>query len=75
MNLESRLSKLEQQHSPSRGYIVLLGADETTTEATAAAGIQPNERDQIIFVRRGIAGDGCAIDPTKRLVSCFAVAS
>jgi hypothetical protein len=75
MNLESRLSKLEQQHSPSRGYIILLGADETTGEATEAAGIQPSEQDQIIFVRRGIAGDGRAIDPAKRLVSCFAVVS
>lgn len=75
MNMESRLSKLEEQHSPARGYIIRKLENETGDQAIVAAGIQPNEQDLVIMLCRGLGGGGCAIDPAERLVSQFAVAS
>jgi hypothetical protein len=75
MNLESRLSKLEQQHSEARGYVIQKGESETNSEAIAAACVQPSEQDLVILLCRGLGGSGCAIDPAERLVSQFAVQS
>jgi hypothetical protein len=72
MNLESRLSKLEQQHSPAAcGYVIHKDADETNDQAIAAAGIQPSEQDLVIVLQR------FATVPAnkQRLVSQFVVAS
>jgi hypothetical protein len=80
MSLETRLQRLETgrgaepTHEEWLDYMAALKRYDAG-KPTAAAGIHPGELDQIIFVRRGVAGEGVAIDPAMRLVSCFAVAS
>jgi hypothetical protein len=72
LNLESRLSKLEQQHSPgAQGYVVQKGVNETDSEAIAAAGIHPGEQDLVILLQRFVTVPA----DKPRLVSRFAVAS
>jgi hypothetical protein len=71
MNLESRLSRLEEQHNPARGYVIRKAENETGDHAINAAGIKPSENDLVIMLCRGAA----TIAPDTRLVSCFAVAS
>jgi hypothetical protein len=71
MNLETRLSKLEQQHSTARGYVIQKGVNETNSEAISATGVQPGEQDLVILLQRfrSVPAD------KPRLVSQFAVAS
>ena len=70
MSIKYRLSRLEQRHSPARGFVICVGDDETDADAITSAGILPTDRDLVILLRRG-----GVVDPAKRFVSQFEVSA
>jgi hypothetical protein len=52
MNLEARLTKLERESGPGRGYVIQMADGETNAQAIEAAGIEPSDDDTVILLRR-----------------------